>query len=69
MPKVDPETGNMIDDSPDKSDDSERGGKLPGDPALSDASSTGTSTAFSSEKSGGDETHGGVLPGEKPVRG
>ncbi|MDQ6614614.1 MAG: hypothetical protein M3083_07685 [Actinomycetota bacterium] len=69
MPKVDPETHEMTDDSPSGADD-ERGGKVSGDPTLHDASETGrTASGLSSEKKGHTEVHDGVLPGEKPTIG
>ncbi len=67
MPKVDPDTHQMLDDSPDNPDDARRGGKTPGDPALHDTTHTGDRNPFSSETTGGEESTG-ALPGEKPVR-
>lgn len=41
MPKVDPESGEPLSDDPNQADDSLRGSKVEGDPALEGASETG----------------------------
>ena len=41
MPKIDPKTGEPLSDDPEQADDSLRGSKVEGDPALKGASETG----------------------------
>ncbi len=68
--KVDPETGQMMDDSPDNPDSNLRGGKLPGDPGLEDASESGQqSKTTAAMRPGPDgQSSGTTLQGEKESR-
>lgn len=62
MPEVDPRTHQPLSDAPDGPDD-QRGGRLPGDPNLSDASVDG-GTAKPEDSNDRETTR---LPGEKPT--
>jgi len=62
MPEVDPTTHEPVSDAP-GGPDAERGGRLPGDPDLLDASVDG-GTAKPEDENDRDTTR---LPGEKPT--
>lgn len=64
MPEVDPETRQPVSDAV-NGPENERGGRLPDDPSLADASEDG-GTAKPPEEMGDRYT---VLPGEKPSEG
>lgn len=68
--KVDPETGEMLDDSPDNPDPDQRGGMLPGDPGLKGASESGQDSGIVSKlRPGPDgEDSGTQLGGEQETR-
>ena len=61
MPRVDPSTHTPLTDAPD-GPEAERGGRLPGDPSLADASVNGN-TARPDDANDLDTSR---LPGEKP---
>jgi hypothetical protein len=64
MGKVD-ETGQMVSDAPDQDDDTDRGGKKIGDPALKHSTESGGRARVSDKLSHHPDAPG-VLPGEKP---
>lgn len=67
MPVVNPETNQPMSDDPAGSDDTLRGGKEIGDPALADASEQGR--GHKTEKTENRVTDGGMLQGEKAATG